>query len=246
MNALHAYGAQIEVARQRLEDRREIRELMAVDAQSGLLHAFLIQWASLSIQLQEPAEQFLVEASRRCADLGESDLAFTLLHIATDAIELYRTLADDTRQLAQLWNARRLPHLDLTSLLTQPSSVAVRRIHLFHEQIVGGIDPWAELAAVFEVQAMLGSVADRVLAQAIEVVGDEIRPALRSVETLARRNRASALTSAMTSFLAAHPERLDAMVATGVATLELYADFLRECYVAGSNLAGWQARLHAS
>jgi hypothetical protein len=48
---------------------------MGADATPELLHAFLIQWAALSVQVQEPAERFLVEASRRCSEVGEHRLA---------------------------------------------------------------------------------------------------------------------------------------------------------------------------
>src|SRR5690554_5137993 len=155
--ALDAYEAALEAARQRVEDRSDLRRLMAQGAEARELHAFLIQWASLSVQLHDPAEQHLAEASRRCAELGEPKLALTLLHIAINAVDVYRTLADDTRSLAQLWNARRLPHLDMTSLLTQPPAPAIRRCHEFHRQIVFGADPWAQLASVFEVQAILSA-----------------------------------------------------------------------------------------
>lgn len=246
--ALHAYEVEIAAARERLEQRDELRGLVDPDSNpnhwSAFWHAFLIQWASRSVQLHEPTEQFLAEASRRCAELGESKLALTLLHIAVDAIDVYRLLADDTRALAQLWNARRLPHLDMTSLLTQPATPAIRRCHEHHRQLLLGSDPWAELASVFEVQALLASVADRVVAHASALLGDEVRRGLCSLRTLARHGDSS-LTHAMAGFLTAHPERLEVMVAAGTATLDHYADFLLECCVAGFNLASWQARQHA-
>ncbi len=244
LQALHAYELEIGPARERLGDRVELRALMAPDADPGHVLAFLIQWASLSVQLHEPAEQFLAEASRRCAEFGESKLALTLLYIAVDAIDSYRLLADDTRALAQLWNARRLPHLDMTSLLTQPPTAAVRRCHEHHRELVLGPDPWAELAAAFEVQALLASVADRVVEQATSMFGDDIRPGLCSLRTLARHDDSS-LSQAMARFLVNNPERHTTMVAAGARTLELYTDFLLECCVAGFNLANWQARQHA-
>jgi hypothetical protein len=242
--ALHAYELEIAAARKRLEDREDLRGLMLPDSDPTYVHAFLIQWATLSVQLHEPAEQFLAEASRRCAELGESKLALTLLHIAVDAIDVYRLLADDTRALAQRWNSHpERPYLDMTSLLTQPSTLAIRRCHEHHRQLVLGSSPWAELACVFEVQALLASLADRVIEQATRLLGDEIRPGLCSLRTLVRHGDSS-LTKAMAGFLTSHPERLDVMVAAGTAMLEHYAEFLLECCAAGFNLANWQTRQH--
>lgn len=245
-DALHVYEVSIAGARQRLEDRAVLRELLAEGGEDGLFHAFLIQWASLSVQLHEPVEQYLAEASRRCALLGEHALALPLLHVAIDAIEFYRLLAEDTRSLARLWNQRRLPYLNMTSLLTQPPTPAIRRYHDFHRQVVSGADPWTELASVFEVQAMLGAVSERVLGHAARLLGQPAYAALRSLQSLAQHSHSSSLTTAMANFLGAKPERHERMLAVGTQTLDLYGEFLSECCVAGSNLASWPARQHAS
>lgn len=240
--ALHAYEATMEAARQRLEGRSDLRRLMAKETEPRELHAFLIQWASFSVQLHDPAEQHLAEASRRCAELGQPKLALTLLHIAINAVDFYRMLADDTRSLAQLWNQRQLPHLDMTSLLTQPPAPAIRSCHEFHRQFVFGADPWAQLASVFEVQAILNAAAKRVLDQATRLLGEQALPGLRCVRNLADPTRASSLIDAMAEFLAANPGRHQVMVKAGLRTLDLYSEFLSECCVASSNLASWQAR----
>lgn len=238
-NALHAYEAELEPA------RGDIREqLTTLGAEPGLLHAFLIQWAALSVQLHEPLEQFLAEASRRCAALGKTTLALKLLHIAVHAIDLYRLLADDTRALAQLWNGRRLPHLDLTSLLTQPATQVIRGSHEHQRRMVLGAEPWAELALVFELQSVIASIADKMLEQAARVLGEEVRPGLRTLWLLGQRS-ITTVDDAMTTFLAAHPEHHEVMVATGLETIELYREFLLECRVAAFNLSSWQARQHA-
>lgn len=245
MPALHAYENAMESARRRLDERDELRRLNDAGTDPGLVHAFLIQWTSLSVQLHEPLELFLAEASRRCAALGESKLALSLLHVAVEAIEVYRLLADDTRALAQLWNSRRLPHLDLTSLLTQPATQAIRHSHEHQRQLVLGAEPWAELAAVFEIHARLAATADRTIEQVTRLFGEDARPGLRSLRMLAQHGRESSLHRTTLAFLTAHPEHLTTLVAAGTRTLDLYADFLVECSVAGFNLASWQARQHA-
>jgi hypothetical protein len=242
---LHAYELAIEPARQRVAAGEELRELMSADADPGRLHAFLIQWASLSVQLHEPTEQFLAAASQRCAELGESKLALALLHIALEAIDVYRWLADDTRALAQLWNGRRSPHLDMTSLLTQPVTQAIRRSHEHHRQLVLGSDPWAELATVLEIYTLLAALADRSLAHAARLLGEEVRPGLRCLHSLTQPRPISSLTKAMEACLLANPERHAVMVAAGERTLDLYGEFLLECCIAGFNLSSWQARQHA-
>ncbi len=233
--ALSAYEAALTPIRRELEQREVLQRLLADDAEAGRVFALLLQWASRSVQLHEPAEQYLAEASRRCAELGEPKLALTMLHIAVDAIDVYRLLADDTRALAQLWNARGRPRVELTSLLTQPASATVRRLHEFHRALVLGPDPWAELAAVFEIQALLAGLADRVIARASALLGDEVRPGLCTLRTLARQGDSS-LTRAMAGFLAANPTDYEIFVDAGTRALELYAEFLHECEVASAQL----------
>jgi hypothetical protein len=244
--ALRAYQDQLADARRRLKDRSELRGLVGSDVDSELLHAFLIQWAALSVQLQERTEHFLVEASRRCAEVGEHDLALTLLQIAAEAIDRYRLVADDTRTLAQLWNARRQPSLDLTYLLTQPATVSMKRLHAHAHALVSGPQPWTQLAALYEADAMLGSVAERVTSQARQLLGDEVGACLRSLEALAGLNQRSSLGRTMASFLERNPERVTRMAETGVRTLEIYGDFLVECCETAGRLSLWPPPRQAS
>jgi hypothetical protein len=178
----------------------------------------------------------------------------SLLYVAAEAIEVYRTLADDTRTLAQLWNfhargtglnGRRLPHLDMTSLLTQPATQAIRRNHEHHQQIVRSADPWAELATVFEIHCLLASIAEPARDHAAQLLGEEVRLGLRGLQKLGNHAGTPVLTNLLAGFLSANPERHDAMVEAGTRALEIYADFLLECCVAGFNLSSWQARQHA-
>ncbi|KIG15146.1 hypothetical protein DB30_05846 [Enhygromyxa salina] len=234
---LDTYQDRLAGARQGLKNRQELRILMAAEVSPALLHAFLIQWAALTMQLQEPAERFLVEASRRCAEVGEHKLSLSLLQIAGEAIERYRMVADDTRRLAQLWNARRLPHINLTDLLTQSATTSMRRFHESQQLQVDGPRPWTQLAAVYEADATLGSLAGRVTAQAECLLGADVRSCLRSLDALANFEERGSLSRTMVEFLDANPERVDRMAEAGERTLDLYMDFLRECCIAAANLS---------
>lgn len=246
IDALSAYQDQLAGARRRLKDRSQLRALVGPEAEPELLHAFLIQWAALSVQLQERTEHFLVEASRRCAEVGEHELALTLLQIASEAIDRYRMVADDTRTLAQLWNAHRQPTVDLTYLLTQPATASMKRLHAHAHALVAGPQPWTELAALYEADAMVGSVAERVTAQARRLLGDEVGACLRSLEAIAQLNQRSSLGRTMASFLDHNPERVPRMAEIGVRTLEIYGDFLVECCEAAGRLSLWPRAQQAS
>lgn len=244
-DALNAYRAQLDPARRRFKDRPELRQLMDADVDPELVHAFLIQWASLSVQLQEPAERFLVEASRRCAEVGKHRLSLTLLQIAAEAIERYRLVADDTRRLAQLWNVRRRPSLDLTYLLTQPATPSMKRLHAHYHSLVTSPQPWAQIAASYEADATLGSVVEQVGVQIRRLLGEDIHASLRSLDALAHFDERSSLAQAMVSFLDANPERVDHMAATAERTLEIYADFLCECCSSAPGLSATPDLVHA-
>lgn len=243
--SLHAYEHRIAHARRRLKDRPQLQRLMAADAAPELLHAFLIQWAALSVQLQEPAEQFMVEASRRCSEVGEHRLALTLLHIAAEAIDRYRLVAHDTRTLAQLWNARREPLINLTWLLTQPVTPTMQRLHTHHRSLVSGSQPWMQLAAAYEADAMLGTVVERVTQQARRLLGEEVRSCLRSLDAIAHFGERSSLAPTMLAFLEANPERVEPMAEAAERTLEIYGDFLVECCATAMDLSRWPDRAHA-
>lgn len=239
--ALCNYVESLTSARRRIKDRPELRELMSTDADAELLHAFLIQWAALSVQLQEPAERFMVEASRRCSELGEHHLSRAFLQIAREAIERYRLVANDTRTLAQLWNATREPAVDLTMLLTQPPTPAMQRLHLLQQSLVSSSQPWTQLAAVYEADAMLGSVVERVTGQASRLLGERVRPCLRSLDAIAWFGERSSLGRTMVAFLDANPERVDRMAEAAERTLDIYGEFLLECCATASELSTWHA-----
>jgi hypothetical protein len=242
VKALHAYENQIAFARRRLKDRPQLQQLMGAEATPELLHAFLIQWAALSVQLQEPAERFLVEASRRCSQVGEHRLALTFLQIASEAIDRYRLVAHDTRTLAQLWNSRREPMINLTWLLTQPPTAAMQRLHAHQQALVSSSQPWLQLAAIYEADAMLGTVVERVTGQARRLLGEEVRSCLRSLDAIAHFGERSSLAPTMIAFLEATPERVDPMVAAAERTLEIYGDFLIECCATATHLSHWPDR----
>jgi hypothetical protein len=242
--ALTEYESRLGHARRRIKDRPELKRLMSADAAPELLHAFLIQWAALSMQLQEPAERFMVEASRRCSEVGEHRLALTFLQIASEAIDRYRLVANDTRTLAQLWNRRHArqvgrnqPTIELTHLLTQPSTLAMKRLHAHHQGLVSGPQPWLQLGAIYEADAMLGTVVERVTQQARRLLGEEVRSCLRSLDAIAHFGERSSLAPTMIAFLDMNPERVDPMVATAERTLEIYGEFLIECCTVATDLA---------
>jgi hypothetical protein len=243
---LNEYQGRLARARRRIKDRPELQRLMSADAKAELLHAFLIQWAALSVQLQEPAERFMVEASRRCSEVGEHRLALAFLQIAGEAIDRYRLVANDTRTLAQLWNRRYAgqpgqseptiePTIELTQLLTQPSTSAMKQLHAHHQGLVSSSQPWLQLAAIYEADAMLGTVVERVTQQARRLLGDEVRGCLRSLDAIAHFGERSSLAPTMIAFLDTNPERVDPMAATAERTLEIYGEFLIECCVVASN-----------
>jgi hypothetical protein len=243
--ALTEYESRLARARRRIKDRPELQQLMSSGATPELLHAFLIQWAALSVQLQEPAERFMVEASRRCSGVGEHRLALTFLQIAGEAIERYRLVANDTRTLAQLWNRRGQPTIELTHLLTQPPTSAMKRLHAHHQALVSGPQPWLQLAAIYEADAMLGTVVERVTQQAERLLGDEVRSCLRSLDAIAHFGERSSLAPTMIAFLDKNPERVDPMVAIAERTLEIYGEFLLECCAVANDLSFWPDRARA-
>jgi hypothetical protein len=196
------------------------------------------------VQLQEPAEQFLVAASQRCEEIGERRLARSLLRLALDAIDHYRLFADDARVLALRWNDNHRPELDLTWLLTQPSTPTMQRIFALHGQQITSDEPWAELALICEIEALIAAAAPLLVLLAERRLGSDIRAGMRSVVSLAMAGDRGRARATLGELLAEHPERLSTIVHTSEQMLGLYAEFLDDCMVAAVNLANWRQRAH--
>ncbi len=243
-DVLETYWLAVCDARLELSRGDAVQALIDVDADPALVHGFMVQFAALAVQLQEPVEQLLVAASHRCEHVGEWGLARTLLGLAEDAIERYRLFADDTRVLAQLWNDRRLPELDLTWLLTQPTTASMRRIWAFHGELVSSSAPWAYLATIYEIDALVAAIAPMATVHAERLLGSEIRSGMRSFACLARAGEQGRARAAMREVLRQHPERLDTVTRAARRMLQHYGEFLDDCMVAAVNLASWRQLAH--
>jgi len=166
------------------------------------------------------------------------------LRLAADAIDHYRHFADDARVLALRWNATERPELDLTWLLTQPSTEAMGQIHALHGQLITSDQAWAELALVCEIEALLAAAAPLFVLHAERLLGSDIRAGLRSLVGLAMAGDRGRARTTMAELLAEHPERLSAIVHASERALDLYGEFIDECMVAAINLANWRQLAH--
>jgi hypothetical protein len=244
MVMLDAMCCELAPARCRLADRDAVQTLIDPATEPALLLGFMVQFAALSMQLQEPAEQFLVAASQGCEALGERRLARSLLRLAADAIDHYRLFADDARVLALQWNAREQPELDLTRLLTQPNTRAMQRIFVLHGQIVGSDEPWAELAMICEIEAMMAAAAPLFVLHAERQLGSGVRAGMRSMVGLATAGDRGRARATLAELLVEHPERLPTIVRASERMLGHYGEFLDECMATAINLANWRQLAH--
>lgn len=229
-------------ARFALAEREAVAHLLAPEVDPTLLLGFMVEFAALSVQLQEPVEQFLVAASGRCEQLGERKAARELLRLAHDAIERYADFADDTRALTLRWNAAHQPELDLTGLLTQPNTRAMRRLFALHNQLVTSDEPWAELALICELESMTAAVAPLLVLHAERRLGADIRSGMRGVIGTAVAGDRGRARTCLAQLFVDDPARLATIVHTSERLLELYGDFLDDCMVAALNLARWRER----
>lgn len=232
-------------ARFALSERDAVQTLLEPEVDPTLLLGFMVEFAALSIQLQEPVEQFLVAASWRCDQLGERELADTLLRLALDAIERYADFADDARALILRWNDQHRPELDLTGLLTQPNTRAMRRIFALHNQLVTSDEPWAELALIYEIESMTAAVGPLLVLHAERRLGPDIRSGMRGVIGTAVAGERGRARASLARLLAEQPDRLATIARTSERLLDRYGEFLDDCMVAAVNLAHWRERAHA-
>ncbi len=221
-------------ARARVYALPVLSKVFTPEAHPTLAHAYLVQWASLSVQLQEQSERLYVEAGRSCLAAGEQHMAKIMLALAAEAIERYRHIADDARRLVELWNQRQALHLNHTYLLIQPTPDTIVRLVESSEGLISEGRAWALIASQYELDRLYISAGNTLLKFADTLLGPELVSKLQSPRWMAQGKGHS--RAALAWVLEHHPSRAGTMIEAGTHLLHEYTEFLSTCAVAALNL----------
>jgi hypothetical protein len=196
-----------------------------------MLELFLLYFCAIGAQMTQPVEDWIRRAASRCTELGFGQLAKALGHHAQAESGHHLMMIADVHSLANHWNSRRSPPVDADELLRQAPGKGARSYCEVHERNIAGNTPYAQIAIEYEIEQLPLRYGNLFLTRCLEVFGPEILSSLSFVSAhidldvghthFNERELAKLIDSA--------PESLPALVAAGTATLDAYAEFLRDC-----------------
>jgi hypothetical protein len=208
-----------------------VRALLDPEIEPRVLHRFLIEYCALGVQMTEPVEGWISRAGKRCKDIGLAQLGDNLVKHAVHEAGHEQMFVDDTKKLAELFNARYGEAVDAAALLSQPPTPSMREYIGLHEETIAGETPFAQVAIELEIEGLSVSVGPALLKQLEGVLGAEVVACCTFLtEHVALDVGHTALNRKMLErLMVARPDALPALVATGKRALDAYLGFLGEC-----------------
>ncbi len=235
MGQFENYELALIPARQRFADNPKFRAMTASDVDPALLELFLMHFTALGVGMTEPVDGWIRRAGERCRATGLEELGRALTMHAKHEAGHHLMMIEDTKKLAERWNARHAPQISATELLALGATPGVTRYRELHETVIAGEAPYGQLAIEYEIE-MLSIVHGRALiANCVARLGSDIVKGLSFLEEHVE------IDAGHTKFNAAelgrlvdrHPSFVQPLAAAGADALGAYAMFLDDC-VAGA------------
>jgi hypothetical protein len=233
MNAGHSldkYDRLLAPARERFDMSVGINAIRSTN-DPRMLEAFLLYFCAIGAQMTEPVEMWIRRAAARCAFLGFSGLAEALTRHARAEAGHHLMMIADLRSLADHWNSRYKPLVDVDELMHLAPSHGASRYCLVHEENIGGETPYAQIAIEYEIEQLPLRYGELFVARCLEIFGPEILSSLSFVTEHIDLDIGHTKFNAeeLAKVLDQIPESLPALAAAGSAALDAYAQFLSDC-----------------
>jgi hypothetical protein len=237
------YDAAIHPARERFLTGPALSALFSSDPEPTFLELLLIHFCSLGVALTRPVEDWLLRSSKRCAEIGLTDLSRALRSHARAEAGHDQMMVHDTHALVARWNAHRKPLLSAESLLDRAPTPGGRMYQQLHEDSIVGPTPFVQIAIEYEIELLPVQFGPSLLERCKNVLGSGILPSLTFLEEHITLDKAHSRFNALhlERLLQEHPTFLDPLVRAGAAALDAYRAFLGDCIVmTRAHLAGLQ------
>ena len=225
------YEARLAAARQRFDQHRAVAALFRDKLDPETFEAFLIYFSALGVGMTEPVEGWIRGAGNRCGELGLAKLAKALDAHAGQEADHHLLMIADVRWLVDHWNVDRQPKLSAGALLAMEPTNGVLAYRHVHEDVIGGIAPYGQLAIEFEIEMLSVTYGARLIERCTEACGGSVLEGLSFLSdhvTLdvghTHFNRLQ-----LSSLLDENPSFLSNLVSAGSAALDAYAMFLDDC-----------------
>ncbi len=227
------YMPHVRAARDRLKTDRRLRALLDPSTDAKVLERFLSVFSSRGVQMTQPVEGWIKRAGERCAQIpGLEEVARSLIAHARHEAGHEQMMIEDTRHLVSRWNARRSPKLDVDALLAQPPTPAMLAYVHLHEDIIASASPYRQTGVELEIEAMSPQLGPEIVACCKAKLGDDIVSGLSFIAEHAALDVGHTHTNTrmLDQLLAIRPDAGKEVGDAGSAGLNIYLDFLGECY----------------
>jgi hypothetical protein len=228
------YEAALAEARLGFVNSPTMRALLDQNVDATLLEAFLIQYCSLGVAMTEPVERWVKGAAASTAKLGFERLAKALDKHARDEAGHHEMMIADTRSLVARWNAKadeRPRTLDADALLGAPITPGVAGYQKLHEDVIGGVAPFGQLAIEYEIEQLSVNAGPQLIGRCVDVLGRDILTCLSFLEEHVAIDQGHTAFNRrqLERLLDEAPQTIDALIDTGRAALAAYGACLADC-----------------
>lgn len=196
---------------------------------------FLIFWlnfSSLGVGMTEPVESWIKRAGEKTESLGYSILGKKLIKHATHEKNHHFMMIKDTHNLVQLWNEYYLPCIRADQLLKRKLKKSVLDYRKLHEDCINSDFPFSQIAIEYEIENLSVVHGPVIVNNSISVFGDRIKTCLTFIFDHVEIDQAHTVynKTAIQEFLNEHSKSLDKLIETGSLALEIYGNFMNDCY----------------
>jgi hypothetical protein len=225
------YEQAVASARERFGRNRFVREVVEGRLTPNTHERFLMWFSALGVQMTRPVDSWILRAGERCCQLELVELGEALIRHARHEAGHDALFRNDARALAARWNGREPDRVDIERLLAHAPTSGVSRYVELHERTIAGPEPYAQLAIEYEIEQLSVTWGPRFVAACARVLGEDLKRCLTFLEDHVRLDvgHTEFNRRQLTDVLDAHPDFVDAMVATGSEALDAYSGYLDDC-----------------
>lgn len=230
MSEIDEYEAELKDSRQRFMNDQAISPLFTGECDDRLFARWMLRYNAHGIHMTHDVERWISSAGERCGELGMDQLGKALKAHSRAEAGHDRMMVADTHAIANWWRERYGDPVDADGLLARPPLASASFYAKFHEQVISGPTPFAQLAIEYEIERLSITIGPVLMAGCERVFG----PDASCYSFLAEHVELDAGHTAfnrrqLDGVLTAHPDGLNTMIETGRAALASYAAFMAEC-----------------
>ncbi len=231
MTEFEAYENALQPARTRFGENPLFRAMLSEDVDRDLLELFLMHFTALGVGMTEPVDGWIRRAGERCKAIGLDDLGRSLIMHAKHEAGHHLMMIDDTKKLAERWNARHADQVSADALLATPLTPGVRRYRDLHEDVIAGDTPFGQLAIEYEIEMLSIVHGKHLIENCVARLGKDIVHGLSFLEEHVEVDAGHTKFNAaeLGRLVSKHPTFVGPLATAGSAALDAYAMFLDDC-----------------